>query len=92
MQPDALKLLTQEARLLLGDLRTGLVDTDWQTAALEARLRDFVAAKGVKLGAVAQPLRAALTGSLASPGIFEVMDVLGRDETLGRIEDAAKTR
>ena len=45
--------------------------------------------KGIKLGAVAQPLRAALTGSLASPGIFEVMEVLGREETLGRIADAA---
>ena len=57
---------------------------------VEAALRDFAAEKGVKLGAVAQPLRAALTGSLASPGIFEVMEVLGRDETLGRIEDAAR--
>ena len=46
--------------------------------------------KGVKLGAVAQPLRAALTGSTASPGIFEVMEVLGREETLGRIADAAE--
>ena len=45
--------------------------------------------KGLKLGVVAQPLRAALTGSLASPGLFEVMEVLGREETLGRIEDAA---
>ena len=53
---------------------------------------DFAAEKGVKLGAVAQPLRAALTGSLASPGIFEVMEVLGRDETLGRIGDAARQR
>ena len=48
--------------------------------------------KGIKLGVVAQPLRAALTGSLASPGIFEVMDVLGRDETLGRLADAAESR
>ncbi len=44
---------------------------------------------GLKLGAVAQPLRAALTGSTASPGIFEVMEVLGRDECLGRLADAA---
>jgi glutamyl-tRNA synthetase len=43
----------------------------------------------VQLGAVAQPLRAALTGSVASPGIFFVIEVLGRGETLGRIADAA---
>ncbi len=58
-------------------------------AALEAALREFAERNGVKLGAVAQPLRAALTGSLASPGIFEVMEVLGREESLGRIADAA---
>ncbi len=89
---DAAKLLTADARLLLGELSADLGGADWQIASLEARLRDFVAAKGVKLGAVAQPLRAALTGSLASPGIFEVMEVLGRDETIGRIADAAESR
>jgi glutamyl-tRNA synthetase len=81
-----------DARDLLGELRSGLAHGDWTAAALEARLRDFVAANGVKLGAVAQPLRAALTGSLASPGIFEVMEVLGLDETLGRIADVAESR
>jgi glutamyl-tRNA synthetase len=89
---DAAKLLTADARSLLGKLSEEIGAADWQTAALEARLRDFVAEKGVKLGAVAQPLRAALTGSLASPGIFEVMEVLGRDETLGRLADAAESR
>ena len=89
---DAAKLLTPDARRLLGQLARDLDDGEWRPAALEAQLREFAAAKGLKLGAVAQPLRAALTGSLASPGIFEVMDVLGREETLGRIEDAAATR
>jgi glutamyl-tRNA synthetase len=89
---DAAKLLTADARSLLGEL-SGKIDAgDWQIATLETRLRDFVAAKGLKLGAVAQPLRAALTGSLASPGIFEVMEVLGRDETLARLKDAAESR
>jgi glutamyl-tRNA synthetase len=87
---DATKLLTPDARSLLGELAGDLAGADWQAALLEARLRDFVTRKGLKLGAIAQPLRAALTGSLASPGIFEVMEVLGRDETLGRIEDAAR--
>jgi glutamyl-tRNA synthetase len=86
---DAAKLLTPEASALLGELSATLAGADWQAASLEAGLRDFVAAKGIKLGAIAQPLRAALTGSTASPGIFEVMEVLGRDESLGRITDAA---
>ncbi len=86
---DGAKLLTGEARERLGALGASLGGVEWQGAGLEAALRDFAAAQGVKLGAVAQPLRAALTGSTASPGIFEVMEVLGRDESLGRIADAA---
>jgi glutamyl-tRNA synthetase len=74
---------------LLGELEADLAGADWHVASLEQRLRDFTAAKAIKLGAAAQPLRVALTGSLASPGIFEVMEVLGRDETLARITDAA---
>lgn len=88
---DAAKLLTPDARSLLAELSGEIGATDWRIAVLEARVRMFADAKGVKLGAVAQPLRAALTGSLASPGIFEVMEVLGRDETVGRIEDAAES-
>ena len=78
--------------MLLSELSSEIGAADWDISALETRVRDFASAKGVKLGAVAQPLRAALTGSLASPGIFEVMAVLGRDETVGRIEDAAESR
>ena len=47
---------------------------------------------GVKLGQVAQPLRAALTGRSTSPGIFDVMGVLGREECLARLSDVQKTR
>jgi glutamyl-tRNA synthetase len=89
---DATKLLVSENRALLDDLRTNLMRTPWDQAALEAAVRAFADANGLKLGAVAQPLRAALTGSLASPGIFEVMEVLGRDETLARLEDAPSAR
>src|SRR5207253_11422759 len=70
---DAAKALTPEARAHLGALAAEIARAEWQAQPLEARLRDFADAAGVKLGAVAQPLRAALTGSLASPGIFEVM-------------------
>jgi glutamyl-tRNA synthetase len=63
------------------------VDGDWTVPALETRIREFAAANGLKLGAVAQPLRAALTGKSTSPGVFDVLCVLGRDESLGRISD-----
>ena len=52
-------------------------------------MRAYVDEQGAKLGAVAQPLRAALTGRSTSPGIFDVLAVLGREESLGRIEDQA---
>ena len=63
-------------------------ETDWVAAKLEERARLFAEAEGVKLGAVAQPLRAALTGSTQSPPIFEVLEILGRDESLARLNDA----
>jgi len=86
---DAAKMLSPEAREQLNDLRFDLADADWKATSLEEKLRDFALRRNIKFGAIAQPLRAALTGSLASPGIFEVMEVLGRDESLARIDDAA---
>ena len=56
-------------------------------ANLETAVRGFAEDEGVGLGAIAQPLRAALTGAHASPGIFAVMAALGRDETLARLAD-----
>jgi glutamyl-tRNA synthetase len=53
-------------------------------------VRAYVAENGAKLGQVAQPLRAALTGRATSPGIFDVLVTLGREESLGRIRDAAQ--
>jgi glutamyl-tRNA synthetase len=81
-------LLDGEAVGRLARLRerlTGLAV--WGAAGLEKETRDLAAADGIKLAALAQPLRAALTGMTASPGIFEVMEVLGREETLGRLDD-----
>jgi glutamyl-tRNA synthetase len=60
---------------------------EWSAAATEAAVRTFADANGLKLGQVAQPLRAALTGRSTSPGLFDVMDVLGREECLGRLRD-----
>ena len=60
---------------------------DWSAAALEAAVREHAEATGCKLGQVAQPLRAALTGRPTSPPVFDVLAVLGRDESLARIGD-----
>jgi glutamyl-tRNA synthetase len=84
----AAKLLTPAGRNLLRALLQRLDRSAWHTSALEECVREFAVENGIKLGSVAQPLRAALTGSTASPGIFEVMEVLGGEETLGRITDA----
>ena len=58
----------------------------WERDALEACVREFAEANGLKLGQIAQPLRASLTGSTVSPPIFGVMEALGRDEALKRIQ------
>jgi glutamyl-tRNA synthetase len=62
---------------------------DWAPAPLEAAVRAYVEESGLKLGQAAQPLRAALTGRAMSPGLFDVMAVLGREETLARLADQA---
>jgi glutamyl-tRNA synthetase len=62
--------------------------SDWQEGSLEAATRQAAEALGCKLGELAQPLRAALSGTTTSPPIFDVMAVLGREETLGRVIDA----
>ncbi len=62
---------------------------DWKAASLEAAVRDYAVETKVKLGEAAQPLRAALTGRATSPGIFDVLEVLGRDESLARMQDQA---
>jgi glutamyl-tRNA synthetase len=59
----------------------------WTAAGAEAAVRAYAEETGAKLGQVAQPLRAALTGRGTSPGIFDVLAVLGRDESLGRLRD-----
>jgi glutamyl-tRNA synthetase len=60
---------------------------EWDAASLEAAIREVAEGSGVKLGKIAQPLRAALTGRTTSPGIFDVLALLGRDESLARIAD-----
>jgi glutamyl-tRNA synthetase len=87
---DAEPLLAGEARATLAALHAALDAVhNWDTEALEAAVRQVAEARGVKLGQAAQPLRAALTGRRTSPGIFDVLALLGREESLARIADQA---
>jgi len=88
-EPKAAALLTPEAKLLLRDVAPALAATDFAAPALDAALRAYAEASGRKLGQVAQPLRAALTGSTVSPGIDATLAALGREEALSRIRAAA---
>jgi len=83
-------LLSAETRTLLGNLTKELSTVEpWGAEATERAVRAFAERLGLKLGAVAQPLRAAVTGRTTSPGIFEVLAVLGRAESLARLSDQA---
>ena len=88
----AAALLDDEARARLGRLADRLAPARWTTGDLDATIRAFAEAEGVKLGTIAQPLRAALTGSAASPPIFEVLVALGREESLARLADQGARR
>ena len=90
LDANAAKLLDADARALLARLVPGLEALDgWVAGDIEAAVRAFAEAEDLKLGKVAQPLRAAATGSSVSPPIFDVLATLGREESLGRIRDQA---
>jgi glutamyl-tRNA synthetase len=87
----AKKLLNDEGKALLGEFAKILEGLgDFSAAPIETAARDFATAKGKKLGDVAQPFRAALSGKSVSPPIFEAAQLLGKTETLARIQDALK--
>ena len=88
MTEPAAALLTAEARATIGSLLPELdAVADWTASAIEAVVRGFAERSGQKLGSIAQPLRAALTGKTTSPPIFDVLAVLGRDESIARLRD-----
>ncbi|BCW89429.1 Glutamate--tRNA ligase [Alphaproteobacteria bacterium SO-S41] len=91
LTPDekALKALSEDARARLKRLGAALADVPWTAPEIEAAVRTFAEAEQAKLGDVAQPLRAALTGRTVSPPVFDVMATLGREEALARIADQA---
>ncbi len=88
MTPKAKKLLDAAGQEALAGVAEALAALEtWDVAGIEAVVRAYAEQAGLKLGKVAQPLRAALTGGTTSPGIFDVLHVLGRAEALARIKD-----
>ncbi|MBB4094678.1 glutamate--tRNA ligase [Ochrobactrum pecoris] len=84
----AASLLNEEGRAVLKSVLPDLEAAgEWTAEALDAVVRTHAEKTGLKLGKIAQPLRAALTGRATSPGVFDVLFVLGREESLGRIRD-----
>ena len=91
MEKQATELIADDVPELLTKAHTCLSAlTDWNKDVLSTALRGLAETEGMKLGKLAQPLRAALTGRNASPGIFEVLYFLGRQESLDRISDHMK--
>ena len=86
--PMKLSDLKEYVRVVRAMLRNETVA--WTHEGLDAAARAFAEAEGVKLGKVAQPLRAALTGRSVSAGIFEIMELIGREESMARLGDAAR--
>jgi len=83
-------LLNADSQALLAQISARLqAEQDWTTAALEANLKAYAEEQGLGLGKLAQPLRAALTGQTTSPGIFDVLALLGKAESLARIDAQA---
>jgi glutamyl-tRNA synthetase len=92
MDAKAAALLDDEARAILRRIVDRLAgENDWTSAALEATTKALAEEWGLGLGKLAQPMRAALTGTTTSPGIFDVLVLLGRDEALARLADQAGT-
>jgi glutamyl-tRNA synthetase len=84
----AAALLTEDSRKLLAAAHAALGQVaSWDHSGIEAAVRELAESEGVKLGKLAQPLRAALTGRTTSPGIFDVLALLGQGESLARIAD-----
>jgi len=93
LNDQAKALLTPQAQAEIAALLPELqAIPDWNAAAVEAVIRGYADRAGLKLGAVAQPLRAALTGRTTSPPIFDVLEVLGSDESLARLRDQVPTK
>jgi glutamyl-tRNA synthetase len=88
IEPKAQKHLDDDGKAALADLAAAFdAAANWNREDLENLVRAYAEEKELKLGKAAQPLRAALSGSTVSPPIFEVMELLGKDQSLARIRD-----
>ena len=85
----ATQALDDVSRRILKQLTYRLQNDSWTLDSLEASVKAFTEAENLKLGAIAQPLRAALAGTTASPSVFDMMVILGKKETLARLGDVA---
>lgn len=85
------QIITGDARSLLHELKIILNEiSQWDLDTIESTIREFATIKNISLSKIAQPIRVCLTGTTTSPGIFEVLLILGREESIGRIEDVAR--
>ncbi|MEO0655718.1 MAG: glutamate--tRNA ligase, partial [Pseudomonadota bacterium] len=91
IEPDekAARALGNVSRGILSELTPHLQNASWSRDALEPILTDMARAKELKFGQLAAPLRAALAGRSVTPSVYDMMLVLGQDETLARLNDAA---
>ncbi len=87
----AMTILSKNARGLLKQALEAIKAAEWNTGTLDEAVRGLAEKEGLKLAAIAQPLRAALTGRSTSPGVFEVMMILGREESLARLSDQVES-
>jgi glutamyl-tRNA synthetase len=89
----AATLLSSDGVALVGKVRNSVAGaSEWSLTALEEAVRQVAEEAGLGLGKIAQPMRAALTGRTTSPGIFDVLALLGREEALARLDDAIAGR
>ena len=89
LDPKAEQALDPVSRRILSELTPQLQNASWERDKLEAVIADTAGTHGIGLGKIAGPLRAALTGRTVTPSVFDMMLVLGREETLARLTDAA---
>lgn len=86
------KFLNEKSRDLLIELKDALnALSDFSVAELEKSFKSIIEKHGIKLGALAQPVRVAITGGTESPGIFEVLEIVGKEKTIKRLEKAIET-
>jgi glutamyl-tRNA synthetase len=87
MSDEASQVVDSVSNGILKQLTTTLSGVSWSQESLEQTVKEFAASQDIKLGQIAQPLRAILTGRTASPSVFDMMVTLGKAETLARLED-----